>query len=122
VKKTLLVTTILALALSGCAGREAHPVATVQYGDDQLSCLMIQGEIAGNMAQAQNLQSQAAAHNATNAGVAVVGALLFWPALFALDLTDYEKVEASALMQRDAHLQQLASEHKCSGFTTATVQ
>ena len=29
----------------------------------------------------------ASAHNATNAGVAVVGASFFWPALFALDLS-----------------------------------
>lgn len=118
-KKVLLATTILALALSGCAGREAHPVAVAQYGDDQLSCSSIQAEIASNQAQANSLQSQAATHNATNAGVAVVGTFLFWPALFALDLTDYEKVEANALMQRDAHLQQLASDHKCSGATVA---
>ena len=106
----LAVTTI---ALAGCAGREAHPVAVVQAQDASASCTAIQAEIAANESQAHKLSGQAETHNATNAVVGVVGAVLFWPALFALDLSDYEKQEISALKERDSYLQQTAVNRVC---------
>lgn len=110
-----------ALFLSGCAGREAHPVSVTQIGDDTLTCPAIQAQIEANQAQARSLDSQRANHNATNAVVGVVGAVLFWPALFALDMTDYERQEMTALQERDQYLQQIAANHKCNGATTAAV-
>jgi hypothetical protein len=44
-----------------------------------------------------------------------VGAVLFWPALFALDTTDTEQVEINALQSRNAYLTTLQAQHQCGG-------
>ncbi|WP_119299805.1 hypothetical protein [Dongia deserti] len=43
-----------------------------------------------------------------NIAIGAVGVLLFWPALFALDLSDAERVEIDALHRRNMHLASLA--------------
>jgi hypothetical protein len=112
-KKTLILGVATLALLAGCAGREAHPVAMIQPQDTSESCQSIAAEISANNAQASSLASQASTHNATNALVVGVGALLFWPALFALDLSDYERQEIAALQARDMHLQEMSAQHAC---------
>jgi hypothetical protein len=111
--------------MAGCAGREAHPVAVTQTGDEQMSCPAIATTVSANENQIRNLQGQAESHNVDNAIVGTVGVVLFWPALFALDTTDYEKQEATALRERDEYLNQVAIQHNCgsamSGGGTAYV-
>ncbi|HEY4382924.1 MAG TPA: hypothetical protein VGN34_00405, partial [Ktedonobacteraceae bacterium] len=102
------------LGIAGCAGREAHPVAMIQPQDPTENCDSIKEELAANSVQINKLKGEAATHNATNAAVGVVGAVLFWPALFALDLTDYEREEAAALQARDMHLLNMSKEHNCT--------
>lgn len=52
--------------------------------------------------------------------VGVIGALLFWPALFALDLSDAEKVEMEALRKRHNALVDLCQQKKC-GYNLKTM-
>jgi hypothetical protein len=119
--RVYLVTGLIgALFLSGCAGREAHPVSVTQVGDDSLSCPAIAAQVSANEEQVRNLDGQRESHNTTNAVVGVVGAVLFWPALFALDTTDYERQEMTALHERDTYLQQVAASHGCNGPTTTS--
>jgi len=107
--------------LGACAGRSAQPVAMMQPYDDGLSCEQVQAEIQSNEAKARQLTDENnSAHNA-NIAVGAVGVLLFWPALFALDLSDAERVEIQALHDRNMHLASL--QRDCSnvggGVTTA---
>jgi len=37
--------TLSAIMLLGCAGREAHPVSTYQYGDEKKSCKALEMEL-----------------------------------------------------------------------------
>jgi hypothetical protein len=124
VTKLLKVTASLAvmtMMLTGCAGREAHPVSVTQMGDDSMSCPAISAQVSANEAQIRNLDGQRETHNGTNAAVAVVGVVLFWPALFALDMTDYEKQEMTALHERDQYLQQLALNKNCGPVMSSPV-
>jgi hypothetical protein len=101
--KSLTILACLAL-LTACAGRDAKPVAMMSPYDRDLSCEQIEAEIQNNEAKAQQLaEEDNSAHN-SNVAIGVVGALLFWPALFALDVSDAERVEIEALHDRNMHL------------------
>jgi hypothetical protein len=103
----------VAVMLAACAGRTANPVTTVQAYDATLSCPQISAEIAGNDDKAKQLMAEKhSAHN-RNVAIGVVGGLLFWPALFALDLSDAEKVEMEALRTRDGYLANMMAQRGC---------
>ena len=115
-----LCSILLCMAVTGCAGRSAVPVATMQPYDNQLSCQQIQAEIAGNETQALQLSGQnESAHN-SNVALGVVGAILFWPALFAIDAGDAEKVEMQALHDRNQHLSEVYTQEGCVQTKSAT--
>ena len=98
---------------SGCANRTARPVASYQYGDESKSCEILRAELAQIENQA-NLKAQKADETDNkNAGMAVVGALLFWPALFAMDMSDSDRIELEALRQRYDALALIAQSKKC---------
>jgi len=108
-----LVAVMCMLALGACAGRSAQPVSMMQPYDNSLSCEQIQAEIQSNESKARQLTDENnSAHNA-NIAVGAVGLFLFWPALFALDLSDSERVEIQALHDRNMHLASL--QRDCSG-------
>jgi hypothetical protein len=52
--------------------------------------------------------------------VGTVGVILFCPALFALDPSDYEKEEISALKQRDSYLQEMGAKRDCNKTTASS--
>ncbi len=105
----------LLLLLSGCAGRQANPVAAYQYGDEQKSCPFLRSEIA----EIQNdITRKLKACNNTqgkNVALGVAGAILFWPALFFMDLSDADQIELEALRKRYNALVRLSASKKC-GF------
>jgi hypothetical protein len=104
---------VAALALAGCGGRTAQPIASVLTQDQQLNCEQIQSEIAGNEGRIASLaHEERRAHNA-NIAIGVVGAVLFWPALFALDTTNTEQVEMNALRQRNSMLLMMSGQRSC---------
>jgi hypothetical protein len=118
--RKILVAGLVCLSVSACAGRKAMPVSVVQADDDKLSCQQIQSEETGNEARALQLgQQNSSAHN-NNIALGVVGAVLFWPALFAIDTGDAEKVEIQALHSRNEHLTSVAKLEGCDATKSAT--
>jgi len=111
---------LLCVALLGCAGRKAEPVAVMEPYDDKLACEQIQAEISSNETQALQLSSQNESAHSNNVAIGVVGAILFWPALFALDTGDAEKVEMQALHDRNTHLDTVYAQKGCSATKSAT--
>ena len=111
---------VLCVGLSACAGRTAHPVSIAQSYDSDLSCAQIQAEIMANEQKAQQLYGQNASAHTANVAIGVVGALVFWPALFAIDAGNAETTEMAALRARDEHLANLADNHGCKGKGTRT--
>lgn len=111
--------TVLAclLLLTACAGRDAKPVAVMTAYDRDLSCEQIQAEIQNNETKARQLAEERNSSRNANIAVGAVGVLLFWPALFALDLSDAERVEIDALHQRNMHLASLSRD--CSTIVAA---
>lgn len=105
------------LLLGACAGRNAAPVPMMTAYDNNLSCEQIQAEIASNEAKARQLIDEDNSNRNANIAIGTVGVLLFWPALFALDLSDAERVEAGALHERNTHLASLYRD--CSGVGSA---
>jgi len=103
--------------LAACAGRDAKPVAVMNAYDNDLSCEQIQAEIQSNETKARQLVDEQSSSRNANIAVGAVGVLLFWPALFALDLSDAERVEIDALHQRNMHLANLARD--CSTVASA---
>lgn len=103
--------------LGGCAGRTAAPIAITQVGDDVLSCNQLQAEIARNRAQAETLMAQNKKAGDANVAIGVVGAILFWPALFALDTGTAEKDEAKALGDRNTVLTAQLARRNCAMAT-----
>lgn len=102
------IATIAALAaaafLAGCGGRDAHPVATVQPTDSMLSCELMYAEIAANNERARSLAREKSDAEGENVALGVAGAVLFWPALFFMDLSNAEQVEMDALRARNQYL------------------
>jgi hypothetical protein len=80
-----------ACILSGCAGRDPHPVAVVQPQDAQSDCAMIRAEIEANNVQAKKLAEENHAKIAQNVAAGVVGVVV-WPVWFAMDAKGAEDV------------------------------
>jgi len=96
------------LLVAGCAGRSANPVSSVRAGDEQLTCAQIDGE-ANEMLPVVKKLSNDADKTGYNAGITTAAILLAPPMLFALDLSDAEKVEIQAYIAR---YQVISSHHK----------
>lgn len=106
------------MILGACAGRSAQPVAVMGTYDSDLSCEQLEAEIQSNEAKARQLVAEDNSNRNSNIAIGAVGFLLFWPALFALDLSDAERVEIDALHQRNMHLSNLHRD--CSSVATAS--
>jgi hypothetical protein len=97
------------LALTACAGRDPHPIATVQPQDVNSDCAMINAEIQANNARAQTLGSEQNTKIAQNVAAGVVG-LVIWPVWFAMDTKGAAYTEAQALQARQEYLANLAAQ------------
>ena len=115
---TIVIKTTAAIAVTilvgACAGRDARPVSAYQPYDRDLSCGQIQAEMASNEEKARQLIGEDESASEANIAIGVVGAILFWPALFALDTGDAEMVEMEALRERNRWLMQVASDKECN--------
>ena len=111
--RNLVSAVALAAMLGACAGRDPVIVQTVQPQDAQADCGAINAQLAANSARLADLKREGNNTTAGNVGLAVAGALLFWPALFAMDFKDASGKEVSTLIQRQGYLQQLAAQRNC---------
>lgn len=114
--RTILISLI---ALSACGGRSAVEVPITQATDYQLSCDQIVAEQQQIASKVNTLRAEDdSAHN-SNIAIGVVGALIFWPALFALDTGEAEEQEIKAYKARSEHLNTVAAQRGCFGTSVA---
>jgi hypothetical protein len=97
------------IALTACAGRDAHPVATVQPQDAYSDCSMINAEVQANNSRAQALASEHDAKVVQNVAAGVVG-IVVWPVWFAMDAKGAASTDAAALQSRQEYLVNLAGQ------------
>jgi hypothetical protein len=97
---------------TGCAGRVARPVQVNQIGDYNKDCNQLKNEI--NSIQYQVNATQVKDKTGSNTVLFLVGLVVFWPALFFMDLGNADQVERNALSQRQNHLNQLYMGKDCN--------
>ncbi len=107
--KAIHMTVLTALLLSGCAGRDPQPVATVQPQDQTTDCTAIRAEIQANNIKMQELSHEEGSKVAQNVAAGVAGVLI-WPVWFAMDFKGAAKKDAAALQARQQYLTTLATE------------
>jgi hypothetical protein len=103
----------LVAMLGACAGRDPHLTQTVQPQDAQADCTAINAQLVANNTQLASLKREGGNTQAGNIALGVAGAILFWPALFAMDFKDASGKEAASIQQRKGYLQQLAAQKGC---------
>ncbi len=102
------------IILSGCGGREAHPIASTTAGDIGLQCSGINREFAANERQILSTVKERSQAQGKNVILGATGVLLFWPALFFMDPKSPEKIEIDALRNRNQVLTDIARSRGCA--------
>jgi len=115
-KTKLILTACLSatLVLSGCGGREAHPVASTNPSDSVFDCAGINREFEANERQILITVKERSQAQGKNIVLGATGALLFFPALFFMDPKSPEKVEIDSLRNRNKVLEQIARTKRCT--------
>lgn len=115
----LLVTSLI---MVGCAGRDPNviPVRSSFYGN--LNCADLDQQI--QVTNAAMLDRAREANSTTNQNIVfgAVGLLLFWPALFALDLKDAGGHELNSYEGRNMTLAHLAEQKNCETETAYSAE
>jgi hypothetical protein len=109
---------VLVSQLAACAGRDAappQPVATPY--DQQLNCQALFAEINGHNAKVASLSAEENNKRGQNIAMGVVGAIIFFPALFAMDFKDAAGTDRKAVEARLAYLNGLYASKSCAGTT-----
>ena len=125
VKARIALTSMVVIAgiLAGCAGRDPIPVSATQVYDKDLDCEDIAFEIDNNNKKIRATVGELEDAKGSNVALAVTGVLLFWPVLFAMDLSDAEEVEIRALQARNGNLTRIGQKRDCQdlpeGITSA---
>lgn len=114
----LAALTLTAAAATACGGRDARHIPVVEPYDAAMDCQALNALIVSNNSRIQQLYDEHDRASDTNVAIGVVGALLFWPALFALDTGDAERVEARALSDRNLYLANVARQKDCHDTAT----
>ena len=117
--KLKVITLASLLLVAACAGRDPRPVSTVRATDGQLSCSLMLAEYNSNFKKAVVLVGERDQKTGRNVAMGVIGVVLFWPALFAMDLKGSERVEMNALRDRNEHLRSLMVARRCRNIPKA---
>lgn len=107
--------------LAGCAGREPHIPPVAQGGDFEKDCTALVNEMIANANSADAKIKAQKSRDQNDIAIGVAGALLFWPALFAIDTKNAEGHEGNALLDRNQHLMQIAAKKGCDTTPVPTV-
>tara|TARA_R110001599_G_scaffold243206_4_gene442959 strand:+ start:1936 stop:2328 length:393 start_codon:yes stop_codon:yes gene_type:complete len=114
IKSNYVITSCLLVGLlSACAGREPVLRDVAKTSDEDKSCTSLHSE---SLNLAANARSKIEANKSRDGGdvaIGVAGALLFWPALFALDTKNADGHEGNNLVDRIEHLELIAENKKC---------
>lgn len=104
---TAVALLLAGLALFGCGGREARPVAKTTSFDDKLSCGHIASQLKANRARIADLGVEAKLQSDQN-----VAKVIFTGPWF-MNLNDSEQEEIEALVERNGVLEGLARKKQC---------
>jgi hypothetical protein len=111
--RALCFSILISFLLSSCGGRQAQPVNTFDQADVALSCHQIETELLSNDRRIKSLIREHQRSQNQNVAVGAVGLVLFWPALFALDLKGAAKQESDALIVRSRNLANIGKQKRC---------
>ena len=113
--KKLVMSSVLVASLAACAGRDPAPAMPVAMpADHQLDCNALYAEISGNTAKIASLQGEESNKRGQNIAMGIVGGLLFWPALFAMDFKDAAGTDRKAVEARLSYLNTLYAQRQCA--------
>ena len=122
----LAVVVTAALLTAACAGRDPNPVPAMQSYDKDMDCEDIAFEIENNNKRIKATVQELEDTKGENVAWGVVGVVLFWPALFAMDLSDAEVIEIRALQDRNQNLTRIGHKSDCdempAGITSVEVE
>jgi hypothetical protein len=122
-KKSIAATLCAAIGISGCATSSqdlaASYVSPLQY--QSLDCEQLASELQRIQSRVSQLGGRLDEAASNDKGLTVVGALLFWPALFALGGTKQQEAEYSRLKGENDAVQHAAVLKKCSLVVTVPV-
>ena len=105
---------VIALA-AGCGGRTAQPTSEYKLGDESKSCELLRAEINQCRSEVTRRYKEVENTQGKNAALGVAGAILFWPALFFMDLSDADQIELNAMIKRHDALAMICAQKHC-GF------
>lgn len=104
---------VFGVVLAGCAGRPANPTDVVEYTDNKMSCPQLAIAAQQQQQRAQTSYEADKSQEQKNTAIGVAGAILFWPALFAIETGDHNLIEAQAHERRAEHLKRMMIEKNC---------
>jgi hypothetical protein len=116
--KSMTLTVTAVAILAGCGGREARHFAVTNPNDSVMDCAGISREWAANE---DLIGATAKTHSnkvGANVAAVAVGAIIFLPALFFMDLKGAEKAELIALRARQKNLEIMNGQKKCKPLTS----
>lgn len=113
---------LAALALAGCA-TASKDIATTYHSPlayQSYDCTQIQMETERIRSRVEQLGGRLDEAASNDKKIAGVGAILFWPALFALGGTKQQEAEYATLKGQYEAIQQAAIAKKCGMTNTTT--
>ena len=111
--RTTMIGGAVTVLLASCAGRDPEIQQAVLSTDQTMSCQQIEAEVLTNATTAETKIAKNKADDTTDGAIGVAGAILFWPALLAIDTKNADGVEGNALLDRNDHLEQIAMRKGC---------
>ena len=99
--------------VAACGHKPSNPVAISQPGDTALTCQQIESQMTANRHAANTLAGLDSDREATNTAAMVASAVVFWPAVFAIDLSNTEQIEMRALQDRNQNLARMHGKKQC---------
>ena len=117
-KKVICLSLLVSVFFTGCAGREANPVAMYIPGDENRSCKGLVTEMSQIQQQMDILRPKTNKFG-TNAAWATAGVFFIFP-FFFMDMKDAEKIEYDAFARRYNRLLIMAMEKNCDTLNLPT--
>jgi hypothetical protein len=114
-RRSVLSTMAVAIALSACAGRDPELIASVQPQDVYADCTMIRAEIEGNNIKMKELADERGWKVTQNVVTGLAGFVVpvIW---FGMDWKGSVDKDAAALQARQQYLTTLAEQRCAPGY------
>jgi hypothetical protein len=91
----------------------------IALGNEQnLTCQGIYAEMNANNVRITALQSEESSKRGQNVAAGVVGAVLFWPALFFMDFKDAAGKDRANVEARNMYLQTVYAQKSCTSVAS----